>query len=275
MIVLCRKVREMSLSDITKRLGVTPPPGAPSIDEIEERVSRIKDSIKDAALSTVDLPKTYDLRNVNGKNFITDIKDQKLCGSCVSFATLATVESSIRVQHNDPSFLIDLSEAHLFFCLGHGSASCLNGWWPQQAYELLKNKGVVDEACYEYKDGLQTQDCRGLCTDSERRLTKIKDFKDLTEKVIEIKKWIFEKGPVSACFIVYSDFENHEGVYIRRGNPERKGAHCVSIIGWNDNESCWICKNSWGPEKLENGYFRIGYGECGIDIWLNHGVESF
>ncbi|WP_103458699.1 C1 family peptidase [Bacillus mycoides] len=266
---------KMTNEEIKQRLGVMPPPGAPTIDEIEERVSEIKGSIQSDASSASDLPKSYDLRDVNGKNFITEVKDQKKCGSCVSFGTLATVESSIRVQHNDPNFSIDLSEAHLFFCLGHGSASCSTGWWPQQAYEVLKSKGVVDEACYKYEDGLQRQDCSGLCSDAERRLTKIKDFKVLTGKVLEIKKWIFTKGPVSACFIVYSNFGNHQGVYRQGSDTTKLGGHCVTIVGWNDSESCWICKNSWGPNKFEHGYFRIGYGECGIDIWSNHGVESF
>ena len=43
--------------------------------------------------------------------------------------------------------------------------------------------------------------------------------------------------------------------------------HFVVIIGWNDADDCWICKNSWGPDWGEDGYFRIKRGEVSIGTW--------
>ena len=49
------------------------------------------------------------------------------------------------------------------------------------------------------------------------------------------------------------------------------GNHFVTLVGWDDNYSrnnflikppkngAWICKNSWGPDWGENGYFYISY----------------
>lgn len=42
------------------------------------------------------------------------------------------------------------------------------------------------------------------------------------------------------------------------------GAHYVAIVGYNDDPGYWICKNSWGTKYQENGWFKIGYGECDI-----------
>ena len=37
------------------------------------------------------------------------------------------------------------------------------------------------------------------------------------------------------------------------------GNHAIAIVGYNDPEKYWICKNSWGTEWGESGWFRIDY----------------
>jgi C1A family cysteine protease len=266
----------LSLEEQKKHLGLTPPPGAPTVDEIEQLVQSTKDSLKAKALGAIGAPAAYDLRNVGGNNFVTLIRDQKNCGSCVAFGTVATVESRLRVQRGDPNLKVDLSEAHLFFCHGRDDgASCANGWWPQKAFDAFQSKGVADEACYPYDSGLAKQDCSGLCSDWAARGVKITGYTDLTNKPAEIKEWISSgKGPVSSCFIVYQDFFSYRSGIYKHVSGGQAGGHCVTIVGYNDNLGYWICKNSWGTDWGEQGFFRIAYGECGIDSWLNHGVNA-
>jgi C1A family cysteine protease len=38
-------------------------------------------------------------------------------------------------------------------------------------------------------------------------------------------------------------------------------------VGYDDPNGCWICKNSWNTTWGEQGFFRIAYGECGIESW--------
>ena len=35
------------------------------------------------------------------------------------------------------------------------------------------------------------------------------------------------------------------------------GGHAVAVVGYDDTEGYWICKNSWGKSWGENGFFRI------------------
>ncbi|MFS1514271.1 C1 family peptidase [Chengkuizengella sp. SCS-71B] len=254
-------------------LGATPPKGEPRAEEIEQLIISKKEKMENE--SSIKVPTTYDLRNVDGKNFVTDIKDQfkDKCGSCVAFGTIATVESSLRVQHNHPDLNVDLSEAHLFFCHGpECGAACRSGWWPTAALETFKNKGVVDEECYKYEDGIEHQDCSGLCTDSESRTQKIQGYTNLTWNPTQIKEWISSKGPVSACFVVYEDFFCYKSGIYKHCEGEIVYGHCVAIVGYNDNPGYWICKNSWSSKWGDQGFFKIAYGECAIDSWLNQGV---
>ena len=46
---------------------------------------------------------------------------------------------------------------------------------------------------------------------------------------------------------------------------ELSGYHAVCVVGYSEPEQAWICKNSWGFGWGDAGWFKIGYGEAGID----------
>lgn len=255
-------------------LGVTPPPGEPTVEEIAARIEAQRASLAAAAVESVGAPSAYDLRNVAGKNFVTPIRDQDGCGSCVAFGTTGVVESQVRVQRGDPNLAVDLSESHLFFCLGKSTNASCNGWWPQYAFDAYRDTGVADEACYTYASGLVKKDCSGLCADWASRVTRITGYTVLTGKPGDMKTWVSTKGPVSACMVVYDDFFKYKSGVYKHVSGGQAGGHCVTIVGYSDTERCWICKNSWGTGWGDSGFFKIAYGECGIDTWLNHGVNA-
>ena len=93
-------------------------------------------------------------------------------------------------------------------------------------------------------------------------------LKKIFTYMVLIKEDIYLHGPIESGFYVYSDFKDYKsGVYQRGKHTQLLGGHAVKIIGWgkeNDTEY-WIVANSWGETWGENGYFRIAFGECGIE----------
>src|SRR5215210_7786489 len=246
-----------------RRLGFTPPPGEPSIEEVHAALEQ-GITIEDEPAATVGAPAPFDLRSVGGKSYVTPIKDQKSCGSCVAFGAIAAVESTAAYERRDPSVILDLSEAHLFYCWGKAEGrNCSNGWWPENALIAFRDKGVTYEDYFPYTPG--DQSC-GVNADWPNRNAKITTLQKLASPAA-IKDWVSTHGAVAACLVVYQDFFAYRSGVYKHVSGSEAGGHCVAIIGYDDAAGCWICKNSWGTGWGENGYFKIAYGQCAIETW--------
>lgn len=209
-------------------------------------------------ISTSNLPDYFDWRDFNDENWITPIKNQKNCGSCVAFGVIAVLESVIQIKSNN-IFEPDLSEAKLFFC---GGGSCGFGWWPTEALEHLKTEGVPDEEALPYSNP-QYINCNDGDNNWKSRRVKISSYNSIGNS--QIKEYLIDYGPLVVTFKVYEDFYYYNSGIYEHIWGSRQGGHCVTLIGYNDIEEYWICKNSWGTNWGENGYFNIKYRECGID----------
>lgn len=251
-------------------LGYVPGPSDDSLEmrEFGAAVNAFHFKVTEAARIRVPprYPATHDWRNVGGRNFITPVRDQGNCGSCVSFGCVAAVEAACLIGRPDNA-KTDLSEAHLFYCHTNapgGAVTCETGWYPDAALTSFQNPGVVDEACYPYTD--HDQPC-GVCSDWKNRVTRIVRWHRVYSHA-DMKLWIAEHGPVVTCFTVYDDFFAYKSGIYHHVSGAKAGGHCVSCIGYNDEGQYWICKNSWGTAWGEGGFFRIQYGEVGIDALM-------
>lgn len=91
------------------------------------------------------------------------------------------------------------------------------------------------------------------------RVTECQHYNGLT--MDEVKALIVFGGPIVAGLNVPNDFFSYSSGVYASTTTSIAGFHVVLVIGYDDKQKCFICKNSWGPGWGENGYFRISYGE--------------
>jgi hypothetical protein len=109
----------------------------------------------------------------------------------------------------------------------------------------------------------------GQASDDEVSICPILDLEDARNS-------LWKNGPLVTTFLPRDTFISvyEEGTY-EPGDPEYdtpfEKNHCICIVGYeddrnNDQDGCWICKNSWGEEWGMNGWFKIRYSDCQIGM---------
>jgi C1A family cysteine protease len=209
----------------------------------------IQESTKFSAVAPP--PRKVDWRS---NKFVTPVRYQGTCGSCVAFATCATLESRALKKNNTPGQDIDLSEAHLFSC---GGGQCAGGWNFEPALKQAQNEGVGLEINFPYQP--HDVPCQKIPA-----VIKVTGWSKITTMNAR-KLAIAGNGPVIAGMRVFSDFYSYGSGIYKQVTGGFEGLHAVSVVGYDDQEGCWIVKNSWDRDWGENGYVRMGYGECGLD----------
>lgn len=218
--------------------------------------------------TTLGLPTAF---NWCDKNGCTPIKDQGNCGSCWAFATVAPLESLIKL--NDGA-AVDLSEQYLLSCNDEGWG-CDGGFWAHDYHQWKtvssqSEAGAVLERNVPYK-GRDTS-----CGPDHEKSHKIASWEYVcgsskcTPSIAQIKQAIYKHGPVTVAVCADTAMQNYRGgVFSGPGCTELN--HGVVLVGWNDDDGgYWIMRNSWGTIWGESGYMRIGYGVSGIGAYANY-----
>lgn len=264
-------------SDRQLRLGV-PLPDDDEQASIEARATRVASQARrmtagaGASSGATAVPSSFDLRNVNGSDFTTAVRNQGGCGSCVAFGSIATMEATARYTRGVASLDIDLSEAHLFYGWGKPlGVTCDTGWMPLPALTEAA-KGVVYESDWAYTAG--NTNGGTLPAGWENHRAAAVGAVEHAGDIAAIKQHVNSYGAATACFRVYNDFFAYKSGVYQHVSGDLAGGHCVSIVGWDDALGAWLVKNSWGTSWGMSGFGWIKYGECYIDAWSNVGVTG-
>lgn len=222
--------------------------------------------------------KEWDWRNRHGKNWISPVTDQGLCGSCWSFAAAGATEAMVNLYFNQ---LInpDLSEQDLLSCSNAGSCS---GGYPSVALTYITNTGIVDEAAFPYSG--TDEPCQNKSKSPEEHI-KISGRVDFGSSLYprsedNLKKMLIELGPISGglydwahamTLVGYKVVEEGDKFYYRDLNLKR---YWITIEAGNPliGKTVWIFKNSWSSRFGDGGYV---YVETPItNMGWTHGLKT-
>ncbi|MDD5243826.1 MAG: C1 family peptidase, partial [Syntrophorhabdaceae bacterium] len=204
----------------------------------------------------VSMPLKLDWRNYDGNNYVTPVRDQGECSACWAFATTAALEANILITGNMPGTPLDLSEQALLSCSGAGN--CYGGWI-DFASDFIRDIGLPQESCYPY---MSTDNfCSSICPEWPGKAHKMSDWYRVDPTIESIRYSLYNYGPLVVLMAVHTDFFYYgSGIYTHTWGT-REGYHTALIVGYDDEEQCFIVKDSWGTDWGEDGYLRIAYSE--------------
>lgn len=211
-----------------------------------------------------ELPTAFSWRSRDGQNYVTPVRNQHSCGSCYIFGTVAALESQLLITYARPGQDVDLSEQVVLSC-DPGAGNCTAGGYASRVATYLEQTGVPLETCYPYIAAEGS--CGDACANWQQAPYKLLAYSILNDQTIkEVKTALLTTGPLTAWMDVFEDFYDYtDGVYSYATGVE-KGGHFVLLVGWDDEKSAFLCKNSWGTGWGEAGFFWIAYSQMSNSV---------
>ncbi|MCJ8736601.1 hypothetical protein PDJAM_G00014440 [Pangasius djambal] len=208
------------------------------------------------------LPDTVDWRE---KGYVTEVKDQRDCGSCWAFSATGSLEGQ---TFRKTGKLVSLSEQQLVDCsMKYGNMGCEGGWMNWAFQYIIDNNGIDTEESYPYE--ASDMPCRFNPATVGATCTGYVDIKSGDEKALQ--EAVATIGPISVAIdaghVSFMFYES--GIYDEPDCSNTMMDHGVLIVGYGteDGKDYWLVKNSWGLGWGDKGYIKMSRNknnQCGI-----------
>jgi hypothetical protein len=213
------------------------------------------------------LPASIDWRNVNGRDYITSVK-QQVGGSCSAFAATAELESTVLRMGPLQGLDLELSEHVITACPGGGGANLTS------IAAFLMSTGLPLSTCYPWTP--TTGDCSTACPGWQNKTYKLLQWHQYVPNTVDDIKTSLLQGPIITGMNVPPDFANNYtgGVYVdvyeAMAISQVTMESCTAVAkqagfnyaGLQDGSQCFA------GDTL--GYARVADSECNMPCTANN-----
>lgn len=233
-------------------------------------------------LTPVELPETFVWNNVNGVNYLTNIKNQHIpqyCGSCWAQAATSSLSDRIKIARNASWPDINISPQMVISC-STNDTGC-HGGEAISAYQFMHYNEATDETCALYQargldNGIQCapitqcKDCHphAPCfVPDTYYVYHVDEFAPLQGEQNMMQE-IYQRGPIACGIAVPDALVNYTGGIFYDQTGATDIDHDISVVGFGveNGTKYWVIRNSWSANWGENGFFRLIRGINNIMI---------
>ena len=218
-------------------------------------------------LGSTPLPANYDLRTLGR---LTPVKDQGPCGSCWTFATIGSIESTLLPGESRTFSENNLKDNRLW-----DGALCGGGNYIIATAYMARWAGPVNISDDPYSPS--DVNSSPVRTTPQKHIQDVLVIPHRTSDTDNdnIKRAVMAYGGVEMAIFIDTPYYNqtNKSYYYpapASGQPKSQD-HAVTVVGWDDNydrnrftntppgNGAFIIKNSWGTGWGEAGFFYLSY----------------
>ena len=232
-------------------------------------------------LTPVELPETFIWNNVEGVNYLTNLRNQHVpqyCGSCWAHAATSAMSDRIKISRKAAWPDINIAPQVLISCSGDDGC---HGGEAYNAFEWMHSNEVTDETCSIYRarghdngakcsQQIMCENCSptdGCWNQDNYKVYHTDQYGKVSGEQAMMQE-IYQRGPIACGIAVPDALENYTSGIFEDKTGDKNIVHDISVVGFGveDGTKYWTVRNSWGTHFGESGFFRVVRGTNNIAI---------